>query len=218
MVSKRIDLVRDLYDHIVEQEKWIYVRTKIHRQLYRNRIARSPKMDHAAHDFFYVVEQDVRNEIALALIRLVDSEDWEQEHNLSLRRLRKAIKAVGDPRSVRLSCTLNGLFGAYKAECVGPKKAPNSIYLQRQKKVGHIAEDYTANRHKPLWTEATWDEVDKSLEQLRKFLKAVESYLGIPGPTLPPTVNGDGADLLAAFRRHPGSGSDGDDSEDTGTG
>ena len=173
--------LREPFKHLSRQEVWLHRRREAYRVVFqieetRERARKATEADPVCR----IIEQDIRNEIVLALVRLRDISVHTPkgpgvvkagEEAGSLSYIRGQIKKLVGTRAL-LYLQLKEAEKEY-TDVVGSKDNPTTtIWQQRQKKVGHVSLPYV---EKTIWTEAAWGDVDLALEHLRNFLAAIET-------------------------------------------
>ena len=167
--------VRTVYDHVRKQVLWLRRRRAICRGLFEGDTdGKRGQLQEVGGEYFpLVIEQDIKNEMVLAIGRLVEE---EKESNLSLLTLARLVKERSSgPCLVTLRVVVGlrkrrqDLYGVYSRE----------LKDLRNKRIGHLDVEYASGAKETPWTPTTWKDLDDCVGRARAFVAAVDTFYGL---------------------------------------
>lgn len=185
--------VQTVYERLRQDTVELHFRWVIFRQLFASTPEDTSLLNERGSHVFYLLQQLLLENIALALSKLTDPSKLGRNRNLSIASLVEAISATGEQQ---LENVLLGLLAHLKDQC-------KKFRLLRNKRIAHADYGHAAKIEAEPLPGISRADVEAALTTLRGILHAVETrYLSgtVAYNGLLPVLGADGSALLRTLR------------------
>jgi hypothetical protein len=156
--------IKTVYENLESQVLLLHWRWKIYRQLFAGQPESIFLLNNTAPFFFWNIERVLRQNVYLAIARLLDREGTGERKNLSFPRM---LKSIEDQKELNLSFDLKRIFEELVETAKGIKKV-------RDKRIAHN-DLISINKVEPL-PKVSRADIENTLKLIRKFMNKISGH------------------------------------------